>query len=46
METDIIFSLDLGRYNSVACWYDARTRVAEFRSIQTKPDEVRSVLTR
>jgi hypothetical protein len=37
METDIILALDLGRYNSVACWYDPRTRVAEFRSIQTTP---------
>ncbi len=46
METDIILSLDLGRYNSVACWYDPRARVAEFRSIQTTPEEVRSVLVR
>ena len=44
METDIILALDLGRYNSVACWYDPVTRVAEFRTIQTTPEQVRSVL--
>jgi hypothetical protein len=46
METDIILALDLGRYNSVACWHDPRTRVVEFRSIQMTPEEVRAVLTR
>jgi transposase len=46
METDIILALDLGRYNSVACWHDPRTRVVEFRSIQMTPEEVRSVLVR
>ena len=46
METVIILSLDLGRYNSVACWYDPGTRVAEFRSIQTTPEGVPFVLTR
>lgn len=46
METVIILSLDLGRYNSVACWYDPGTRVVEFHSIQTTPEEVPFVLTR
>ena len=39
-------ALNLGRYNSVACWYDRRARVAEFRTIQTTPEEVRTVLAR
>jgi len=46
METDIILALDFGRYNSVARWYDPRTRVAELRSIQTTPQEGRSLRTR
>lgn len=46
MATDIILTLDFGRYNSVVCWYVPCTPVAKFRSIQTPPEEACSVLTR
>ena len=46
METDIILAIDLGRYNSVACWYDPRTRVEEFLTIRTTPEDIRRVLVR
>jgi hypothetical protein len=46
METRIILSPDFGRYNSVACWSNPCTRVAEFCTIQTTPEEVRLVLNR
>lgn len=45
MVTNVILAIDLGRYNSVACWYDPDTRAAEFRTVQTTPDELRRVLT-
>ena len=45
MVTNVILAIDLGRYNSVACWYDPYTRAAEFRTVQTTPDELRRVLT-
>jgi hypothetical protein len=43
VEPDIILAIDLGRYNSVARWYDPRTSVAEFRSNQTTPNDVRLI---
>ena len=46
MDTASFSRFDVGRYNSVACWYNPRTRVAEFRTLQTTPEEVRSILTR
>jgi hypothetical protein len=46
MEMDIILALNLDRYNSVACWYAPCRRAAEFGTIQTTPEEVRTVLAR
>lgn len=44
MDTNVILAIDLGRYNSVVCWYDPDTRAAEFRTLHTTPPEIRSVL--
>lgn len=46
MKTDIILAIDLGGYNSVACWYDPCTRIADFRTLRTTPEEIRLVLAR
>jgi len=36
-----ILAVDLGKYNSVFCWYDPDARVAAFRTTRTTPEEVR-----
>ncbi|NBV46244.1 MAG: IS110 family transposase [Planctomycetia bacterium] len=46
METQTILALDLGRFNSVLCWYDPVTRVAEYRTIRSTPDDISRELTR
>lgn len=46
METQTIFALDLGRFNSVLCWYDPVTLVAEYRTIRSAPDDVSREPTR
>lgn len=46
METDSILAIDLGRYNSVACWYDPCARIATFCTLQSTPEEIRLVLAR
>jgi hypothetical protein len=46
MKTEIILALDLGRFNSVLCWCDPATRVAEYRTVPTTPEDIRRELTR
>ena len=41
-----ILAIDLGKFNSVFCWYDPDARAAAFRSTPTTPDDVRRELTR
>jgi hypothetical protein len=45
MQTDTILALDLGRFNSVLSWYDPATRVAEYRTVRSTPDDVQRELT-
>ena len=46
MSTDTIIAIDLGRYNSVACVYDRRTRAHTFRTLDTTPDALDRLLAR
>lgn len=41
-----ILAIDLGKYNSVLCWYDPDSRASTFRTVATTPDELRRELTR
>jgi hypothetical protein len=45
MDTTIL-AADLGKFNSVLCWYDTTTRNAIFKTIRTSTDELRQELTR
>ena len=45
MDANVILAIDLGRFNSVVCWYVPDTRAAEFRTLATTPDGLRQVLT-
>lgn len=44
METNIILPFDLGRYNRVACSDAPSPRAANFRTIQTTPEDIRAAL--
>jgi len=44
--TTTILALDLGKYNSVLCWYDPDSHSDTFRTSATTPDELRRELTR
>jgi transposase len=39
-------AIDLGKFNSVFCWYDPDARAAAFRTAATSPDDLRRELTR
>ncbi|HVK16336.1 MAG TPA: IS110 family transposase [Fimbriiglobus sp.] len=41
-----ILAVDLGKFNSVFCWYEPDTRSAAFRTTTTGPDDLRRELTR
>jgi len=41
-----IFAIDLGKFNSVLCWYDPSTKDTAFRTVRTLVDELRKELTR
>jgi len=41
-----ILAVDLGKFNSVLCWYQPDTRTERFRTIATTPDQLRRELTR
>src|SRR5262245_58700766 len=46
MDANTILAIDLGKYNSVLCWYEPASRATIFRSVRTTPDELRRELTR
>ena len=41
-----ILAIDLGKFNSVLCWYEPLGRTAMFRTVKTTPEELRKELTR
>jgi transposase len=41
-----ILAIDLGKFNSVLCWYDPDARTDRFRTTPTTPDDLRRELTR
>lgn len=41
-----ILAIDLGKFNSVLCWFDPDTRAERFRTTPTTPDDLRRELTR
>ena len=41
-----ILAIDLGKFNSVLCWYEPATRGAAFRTVRTAHEELRQELTR
>jgi transposase len=41
-----ILAIDLGKFNSVLCWYDPGTRAADFRTAATTPGDLSRELTR
>jgi transposase len=41
-----ILAVDLGKYNSVLCWYEPDTRSAAYLTVATTPDDLRRALTR
>src|SRR5262245_3934173 len=41
-----ILAIDLGKFNSVLCWFDPDARAARFRPTPTTPDDLRRELTR
>ena len=44
--TTAILTIDLGKFNSVLCWYEPATKATEFRTIKTTPELLRKELTR
>ena len=42
----VILAIDLGKFNSVGCWFDPVTRQREFRSIPSDPASVRAAIGR
>jgi hypothetical protein len=36
-----ILAIDLGKFNSVFCWYDSLTKIARYSTMPTKPEEIR-----
>ena len=41
-----ILAIDLGKYNSIPCWYDSITHEAVYRTVATTPELLRSELQR
>ena len=39
-----ILAIDLGKFNSVFCWYDPDNRAEAFRTVATTPDDLRREL--
>ena len=44
--SDSILAIDLGKFNSVLCWYEPGTRVVEFRTAKATPADLDRELTR
>jgi len=43
--TTTILAIDLGKFNSVLCWYEPASRTERFRTVATTPDQLRRELT-
>jgi transposase len=43
---DLILAIDLGKFNSVCCWYEPATKAATFRAMRTTQAELGRELTR
>ena len=41
-----ILVIDLGKYNSILCWYEVESRQAVYRSVSTTPELLRPELQR
>jgi hypothetical protein len=39
-----ILAIDLGKRNSVFCWYDTATHGARFQTLATHPDALREAI--
>ena len=44
--TATILAVDLGKFNSVLCWYQPQTRSTAFRTVKTSPENLRRELAR
>ncbi|HEY2787437.1 MAG TPA: hypothetical protein VGJ05_20950, partial [Fimbriiglobus sp.] len=44
--TPTILACDLGKFNSVLCWYEPATKQTAFRTVRTESAELRRELTR
>jgi hypothetical protein len=44
--TPTILAVDLGKFNSVFCWYELANKATEFRTVATTPEKLREVLLR
>jgi transposase len=44
--TATILAVDLGKFNSVLCWYEPATKSTAFRTVKTSPENLRRELTR
>ena len=42
----VILAIDLGKFNSVFCWYDPATKASTVRTVRTAEAEFREVLLR
>ena len=39
--TTMILALDLGKFNSVLCWYESESQAPAFRSVKSTPELLR-----
>src|SRR4051812_34541279 len=46
MNPTTILAIDLGKFNSVLCWYEPDSRTSSFRTVTTTPDDLRRELLR
>ncbi len=42
--TPLILAIDLGKFNSVFCWFDPATKATTFRTVPSNPDAIREAL--
>ena len=44
--TTLILAIDLGKFNSVFCWFDPATKATTFRTVPSTPEAIREALLR
>jgi transposase len=44
--TPTILAIDLGKFNSVLCWFDSTTKATTFRTVPTTPEKLREAMVR